>query len=53
MEILAASYWEHFKAAKDLALYLPINHPKRIKVEQALNELQVKLNKNKAINEKK
>lgn len=48
MEILEASYWEHFKAAKDLALYLPITHPKRVKVEQALNELQDKLNKNKS-----
>lgn len=29
LEILQASYWEHFKYDKDLALILPIEHPKR------------------------
>lgn len=40
IEIFEASYWEHFKAAKELALYLPINHPKRLKIEQALKDIQ-------------
>jgi hypothetical protein len=41
--ILEASYWEHFKAAKDLALYLPIDHPKRLAVENALNDIQLQI----------
>lgn len=39
LEILNANYWEHFKFAKDLAGFLPLNHPKRIKVENELNEM--------------
>lgn len=35
-EILTANYWEHFKFAKELAMYLPINHPKRINIEKEL-----------------
>jgi hypothetical protein len=37
-EILLLSYWEHFKAAKDLALIYSIEHPKRVAIE---NELQI------------
>lgn len=37
LEILNASYWEHFKCAKDLALYLPLNHPRRVLIEKELN----------------
>lgn len=44
LEILTASYWEHFKAAKDLAMLHPIEHPKRIAVEKALNEIQSEIN---------
>lgn len=40
-EILKASYWEHFKVAKDLALILPIDHPKRLKIESELNKLTI------------
>lgn len=40
IDILNANYWEHFKVAKDLALYLPINHHRRVSVEKSLNELQ-------------
>lgn len=40
LQILTASYWEHFKAAKDLAMILPVDSQKRIAVENSLNELQ-------------
>lgn len=43
-EILLASYWEHYKCAKDLAMYLPTDNPKRIKIEEELNILIKKLN---------
>lgn len=46
LEILRANYWEHFKAAKDMALYLDISHPKRIRIEKELNEILIILNKN-------
>jgi len=42
-EILNYSYWEHFKEAKDLALILPLNHPKRIRLEKELNNILYKL----------
>lgn len=44
LEILLASHLEHFKAAKDLALIYPINHPKRVKIEKSLNEIQLEIN---------
>jgi hypothetical protein len=44
-EILLLSYWEHFKAAKDLALIYPINHPKRISLENELKKLSKMLNR--------
>jgi len=43
LEILEYSYWEHFRFAKDIALILPIEHPKRKKVEEELNRLQKRL----------
>ena len=43
IEILEYSYWEHFRFAKDIALILPIEHPKRKKVEDELNKLQKRL----------
>ncbi len=44
-EINKASQQEHFKFAKELAFYLPIDNPKRIKVEKTLNELITKTTK--------
>lgn len=44
LEILLASHLEHFKAAKELALIHPIEHPKRLAVEKALNEIQQEIN---------
>lgn len=34
-----------FKHAKELALFLPPEHPKRVKIEKELNQLLEKLNK--------
>lgn len=49
-EILNLSYWEHFKAAKDLALTLWIKHPRYIlynievnKILEELHEIDKKL----------
>ncbi len=45
LEILEYSYWEHFKFAKDIALILPIDHPKRKLIESEVNRLSEKINK--------
>jgi len=42
--ILLASYYAHLSAAKELALILPIDNPRRVSVERSMNELAVKLN---------
>lgn len=39
LEILNSNYWEHFKFAKDLAGFLPFDHPKRRRIEEKLNEM--------------
>lgn len=44
IEILEANYWEHYKFAKDLAMFLPIEHPKRLKIESEMNVLLKKIN---------
>ncbi len=38
LEILEYNYWEHYKCAKDLALILPLNHPRRKLIEKHMNE---------------
>lgn len=45
IELLNYSYWEHFKMLKDISLVLPMNHPKRIKIEISMNEIlsQIKI----------
>jgi hypothetical protein len=45
LEILNYNYWEHFKFVKDIALILPITHPKRIRMEIELNELIDRIHK--------
>ncbi len=45
LEILESSYWEHFKIAKDLALYLPLNHPKRVKIDKECHKMITRINK--------
>ena len=52
LEILQASYWEHFKFAKDLSLYLPIDDKKRINIEKEMNDLITKINLKKENYEK-
>jgi hypothetical protein len=49
IEILEYSYWEHFKALKDVALILPIEHPKRKKLEKATNEILKELHELKSV----
>ncbi len=39
LQILYYSYWEHFKYEKDLSLILPIDHPKRIEISQAVKDI--------------
>jgi len=39
LEILNSNYWEHFKFAKDLAGFLPYDHPRRRRIEEKLNEM--------------
>lgn len=48
LEILTASYWEHFKYAKDLSMVLPLSHPKRVKAEKAVNDIQTEIQALKA-----
>jgi len=50
LEILEASYWEHYKYAKDLSLYLPLKHPKRLLLEEEINKLIEEINKLKKEN---
>lgn len=44
LEILESSYWEHYKMQKDLAMFLPLKHPKRVALEEATAELLKKIN---------
>lgn len=39
LELLQASYWEHFKAAKDMARWLGVSHPKRVAIEREMGVL--------------
>ena len=45
IEILEYSYWEHFKAMKDISLILPLTHPKRVKIGNALEDILCQLKK--------
>lgn len=38
-EILQLSYIEHFKALKDLSLVFPPEHPQRIKLQDAIDNI--------------
>lgn len=44
-EILQANYLEHYKFAKDLAQIYPVGHPRRVRIEKAMNEMIEKLHK--------
>ncbi len=45
VEILEANYWENFKFANDLAMFYPIDHPKRKALQMALNQMLPEINK--------
>lgn len=49
IEILEYSYWEHFKALKDISLILPLDHPRRKKLERATNEILKELHELKSV----
>lgn len=49
LEILQSNYLEHFKFAKDLSFFLPIDHPKRQMIEGELNKIQREIEKLKKI----
>jgi len=52
IEILEYNYWEHFKAIKDIALILPIEHPKRKKLENEVNKILKELHELKSVGKK-
>jgi len=43
LEILRASQQEHFKALKDMAFYLPVDHPRRVKMTEENNAMVDKI----------
>jgi len=45
LEILQASQAEHFKYAKELSMYLPVEHPKRIAAEKEHNKIIKQIDK--------
>ena len=44
LQILEYNYWEHFNAAKSIALILPIEDPKRKRIEAEMNRLAEEIN---------
>lgn len=52
LQILEYNYWEHFKHAKDIAMILPIDHPKRLEVEKSLNNIQSRISEIKKESQK-
>ncbi|NJO63437.1 MAG: hypothetical protein HC836_36095 [Richelia sp. RM2_1_2] len=53
IQILEANYWEHYKFAKDIAMFLPIDDPKRIIYNEELDRLLKELNELKDATNKK
>lgn len=45
LEILNANYWQHYKAAQELAGFLDLNHPRRVAIEIELNKLLTEIHK--------
>jgi len=43
LEILNYSYLEHFKLAKDLSFIFPIDHPKRLLLQEEIENIQNKI----------
>ncbi len=48
IEILEYSYWEHFKALKDVSLILSLDDPRRKELEKATNEILKELHELKS-----
>ncbi len=44
LQILEANYWEHFKYAKDLALFMQPDSPKRIAIQAEMDAMIEKIN---------
>jgi hypothetical protein len=44
LEILEASYYEHFKYAKDIAMFLPVGHYKRVVIDKELQIMITEIN---------
>jgi hypothetical protein len=44
LEILEYNYWEHFNMVKSIALILPIEDPKRKRIEAEMNRLAAEIN---------
>jgi len=43
LQIMQYNYWEHFKFEKDLAMVLPVDHPKRVSMRKATQDLLDKI----------
>jgi hypothetical protein len=43
--ILEYSYWEHFKSLKDISLILPIEHKKRKKLKNEIDNILNQIHK--------
>lgn len=52
LEILQYNYWEHFKFEKDLAMVLPLNHPKRTEARKHTSEILEQIHKLQSKNKK-
>lgn len=48
LQILEANYWEHFKFAKDISFFLPLDHPTRLKLELELSKMIQEINQIKS-----
>ncbi len=48
LEIATSCYWEHFNAHKAVALILPVDHPKRIMLNEQMNKLIAEMDELKA-----
>lgn len=45
LEILEGSYVEHFKQAKEFAMFLPLDNARRLKIEKEMNEIAEEIRK--------
>lgn len=48
LEILRGSHIEHFKTAKDMALFMDIDNPRKKRVEEEANNIINKIHKLKS-----